>query len=831
MGLGRYHQKRDFSRTQEPRGKVERAAGRSFVVQKHEASHLHYDFRLEHDGVLLSWAVPKGPTADPAVKRLAMQVEDHPVDYGDFEGTIPQGQYGGGTVMVWDRGTWEPHHDVDAMIRKGHISFDLHGSRLKGGWHLIRTAADPQGRARWLLSKIDDAAANPGYELTETFKTSAKTRRTMAAIAKGTDVWRSNRAEPTEEPKRTAKKRAPKERAAATVPATLAPELCTLVDAAPEGDEWLHEVKLDGYRVLAHLDEGVVTLRTRRGHDWTDRFPTVARELARLPVKHAVLDGELVAPGERGTGDFQELQNSLEAGRDGGLVYFAFDLPFREGDLRKSPLSERKAALHALLGERKLPHVLESPSVEGHGSQVLRRACQRHLEGIVSKRLDSPYVSGRGRDWVKSKCLGRQEFVIVGYTRPKGARSHLGALLVGERVEGELRYAGKVGTGFSDASLDALAKQLKPLARADAPVPDVPRAVARGVIWVEPKLVCEIQFTERTREGLIRHPSFQGLREDKTAKETHREEAKPVTKPEQPSADAVVITHPDRVLYKDVGVTKADVVAYYEAVAERMLPHAGHRPLTLVRCPSGAGDKCFFQKHASHELGPGLVPVPVKEDGKTVEYIALGGADGLRSLVQMNALELHTWGSHVKSVERPDLLVLDLDPDPSVAWARVVEAAREVRELLREASLESFVKTTGGKGLHVCVPLTPKLDWDTTKTLAHGLANALVTRAPDRYLATMSKAKRKGKIFVDYLRNGRGATFVAPYSTRARPGATVAMPLRWEELTPTLDPRDFTVRTVPKLVARRRDPWADLLGTKQTVPAAVLRAITRDSAA
>lgn len=816
--LAKYRQMRDFAKTSEPRGAAAKRLPKaktalSFVVQKHDARNLHFDFRLELDGVLLSWAVPKGPSLDPSVKRLAMEVEPHPLEYGGFEGTIPRGEYGGGTVMVWDRGTWVPEGDPHQALAKGHLSFSLQGERLKGAWHLVRTrgrANDGHGNRDakpWLLFKSRDAAASEADTLLADEPNSVLTGRSFDEIA--AEVGEHD--EPPDSEKR-AKKKNKRVRSAAKLPEALAPELATLVDEAPSGDDWVHELKFDGYRILARVEGGAVTLLTRNGKDWTDRMPSLRATLEDLDVDSAFLDGELVALDDQGLSDFQALQNSLKAGQDDALVYYAFDLPFGpDGDLRERPLVERKSVLRELLAKsesRLAGRVRFSAHVVGSGPEFFENACKLGLEGTIAKRAASSYQSGRGKDWLKIKCGQRQEFTIVGYTQPSGSRSGFGALLLGTRREGELTYAGKVGTGFSQASLDDLHAKLAPLAVREPPVINPPRgADARGVQWVKPELVAEISFTEQTKEGLLRHPSFQGLREDKPAQEVNMETAVSIDT-RKTSSRKFPITNPNKVLFPAQGITKQELLDYYAVVATRMLPHVQNRPLTLVRCPNGYGKPCFFQKHPGSAAIKGLRSIPIREKEGKSPYSVLDDAQGLFALVQLGALEIHTWGSRADDFEHPDLLVFDLDPDPSVDYSAVIAGARAVREVFEHAGLETFVKTTGGKGLHVCVPIEPELSWDEAKDFTSRVAHAISERSPGLYVATQSKAKRKGKTFIDYLRNGRGATFVAPYSTRAREGAPIAVPLEWDELSPKLPPDHFNLRNVRKrLSLLRKDPF------------------------
>jgi bifunctional non-homologous end joining protein LigD len=784
--LEKYRKMRNFARTAEPRGakakplKPKKAPALSYVVQRHDARRLHYDFRLELDGVLLSWAIPKGPSLDPATKRLAVETEPHPLEYGEFEGEIAEGQYGAGTVMIWDRGTWEPEGDPRADYERGRLSFQLHGQKLKGTWHLVRTGTSERADGKnkqlgWLLIKSRDDFARPGDgTLPDT-------------------------------PARP--------KASGPRPKAPEPELATLVSEAPRGDDWVHELKFDGYRLLVTLHAGKARLETRNGNDWTSRMPALARALARLEVDAAVLDGELVALDDRGVSDFQRLQNSLGEGDGTGLVYYAFDLLHLSGkDLRSAALTERKRALAELL--KGSPKDLEttlrmSEHVVGQGPEFFRKACELGVEGIVSKRASSPYRSGRGRDWLKTKCTLRQEFVIVGYTDPGGSRSHFGALLLAVKGEAGFVYSGRVGTGFTEASLAELKKALAPLTVKQPPVVSAPRgAQARGVHWVEPKLVGEVAFTGFTSDGMLRHPTFQGLREDKSAAEVHAETP---AAPEPARTADYPLTNPDKVFYPAQRITKRELLDYYALVAERMLPHVRNRPLTLVRCPNGFDKPCFFQKHPGEGMPEGVRSVPIREQEGKAPYSVIDDERGLFGLVQLGALEIHTWGSHADDSEHPDILVFDLDPDPSVPFAEVMVAARELRSTFERAKLESFVKTAGGKGLHVCVPIAPELDWTQVKDFSRRVAEAMVQQHPKRYLATASKSMRRGKIFVDYLRNARGATFVAPYSTRARDGAPVAVPLDWDELDPKLRPDQWNVRNLrERLEIQRADPFARL---------------------
>jgi len=787
--LQSYRQKRDFARTPEPPGRTRAPSpAPSFCVQEHHASHLHFDFRLEMGGVLKSWAVPKGPCVDPDVSRLAVQVEDHPLEYGRFEGRIPEGQYGAGRVILWDRGTWAPESDPAKAYRSGKLVFRLEGEKLRGRWSLIRLRASERagGKANWLLRKLKDEAARPLSDV-DILRARPGSVREDAAAAPDEPIGRK-----------------------APFPSFIEPELATFVDQAPLGDEWVHEIKFDGYRFLAFIDRGRARLKTRNGREWSSRLPHLCQRLAKsLRVTSAVLDGELVALNEAGVSDFAALKDALGRADERLLLYYAFDLLYLDGrDLRDLPLGDRKKALRALVENAKLPSLSYSDHIEGRGQLVFRRSCEYALEGTVSKRKDAPYRSGRQTDWVKIKCQKRQEFVVAGYTDPRGSRQGLGALLLGVHEGGRLLYAGKVGTGFSSGFLKDLRRKLGALGRPESPFASaVPRSVSRGAHWVEPRLVAEVLFSNWTRDHRLRHPSFLGLREDKPPAQIVREV--PAAAPRK--APSVRLTHPERWMYPEAELTKADLAHYYEQLAPRILPHVAGRLLSLVRCPDGAGKPCFYQKRAFEGAPASLKSA---EGGVYIEDEA-----GLRTLAQYGVLEIHPWGSRLKDLEHPDRCTFDLDPGPGVAWPAVVRAAREVRNELKGRGLESFVKTSGGKGLHVVVPMEPGPTWDEIKAFSRRVAEELSKRYPDRYTATMSKSARPGRIFIDYLRNGRGATAVAAYSPRARTGATVSLPLAWEELTTSLSPDLFTIRTVPTRLKRiRKDPWRRFFMVRQSLP-------------
>lgn len=847
--LAEYNRRRDFSRTAEPKGDRRRpargkgrGAGLAYLIQKHDASRLHYDFRLELDGVLKSWAVTRGPSLDPRDKRLAVRTEDHPLDYGDFEGVIPAGQYGGGTVMLWDRGTWEPKDDPQEGLRKGKLSFHLKGERLQGDWALVRMRGKPgEKRENWLLVKERDAAAAETADLLTRHSGSVASGRSMAQISETGAGPGDKVPDLAAKPARAPRRRTGRTSSGAR-PAFVAPALATLVDAAPDGDDWLHEIKWDGYRLQAILQDGRVRLLTRNRKDWTARFPAIRDLLARLPVAGAVIDGEVVAltDGSEGGGprsDFAALQRALKAG--GALCYIAFDLLHLDGaDLRRQPLEDRKAALAGLLGEG-----LEGAQAElrycdhiaGGGAEVHAHACDLKLEGIVSKRAGRPYRSGRHRDWLKSKCARREEFAIAGFSPSDKAGRPFASLLLGSFEDGRLVYRGRVGSGFDGDTLTALAAAMRPLARKTSPFADVPRDVAGEARWLTPKLVAEISYTERTSDGLLRHPVFQGLREDKAAREVHLDKPEPAA-PTRPKGGGAGggrnrLTSPDRILYPEQGLTKADLAGYLQDVADWMLPYLAGRPVSLVRCPQGRTRACFFQRHRSDGMPAAIHSIAIREkDGEAADYLYLKDRDGLAAMAQFGVLELHLWGARAADVERPERLVFDLDPDPALSFADVRRAALEVRDILAALDLQSFPLLTGGKGVHVVAPLRPKRDWAEVKAFARALAERLAAAAPDRYLSKASKQARKGRIFLDWLRNERGATAICPYSPRARNGAPVAVPLTWEELARARSGGDYDI---PKVLRRLRhleeDPWAGYFELKQEISPAALSAVTGGS--
>jgi bifunctional non-homologous end joining protein LigD len=901
--LEAYRAKRDFAVTQEPsgaRGTKKKAAksALSFVVQKHAARRLHYDFRLELDGVLKSWAVAKGPSLVPGEKRLAVHVEDHPLDYGGFEGTIPEGQYGAGSVIVWDRGVWTPEGDPHKGYAKGHLNFTFDGDKLKGGWHLVRMAQKPGERGdNWLLIKAHDSFAREAgdpdilieaplsvlsgqpVEAIEKDKksrtwTSGKPAATpVPVVAAGLSPRRRARAplaesealgKPTTMAKASAKAASPKTASAKTasvkskreapldiakpltmpkaarklkMPDFVEPCLATAATAPPAGANFVHEIKFDGYRLQPVLDDGRVVIRTRRGLDWTQRFPAIAEAIAALPVKSAIFDGEAVVEDRNGVADFAKLQDALKSGEQHSIVFYAFDLLYLDGyDLRPAPLSERKAVLEKILAGAPENGVLRYSAHFGtDGGTLLRHVCALGAEGVVSKRIDRPYQSGRNRDWYKAKCADRQEFVVIGFSPSTATPKAIGSLALGYYAGGELRYAGRAGTGYDAATARALYAQLQKMRRDAAPVEAaLPAEARRGMRWAEPKLVAEIEFRGWTGGDLVRQASFKALREDKDPREIMREVAvapdssSPASEApsrQQPKARAmsepktsVKLTHPDRVLWPQAGFTKQALADYYALAWPFMKSHVVARPLALLRCPSGIGEGCFFQKHVWEGAGAHIKLREDPEDGKSL--VGVDDFDGLIALVQASVLEIHPWEARFDDLEAPDRLIFDLDPGEGIQWSDLVRAARGVRARLSNDGLESFVKTSGGKGLHVVAPIAPRASWAEAKAYARGIAEALAVAAPDRLTATMAKRERSGRIYVDYLRNARGATAVAAYSTRARPEAGVSTPLAWSELDSIGSGDHFTLRNIGRrLQGLRSDPWAGMAKAKQALPA------------
>jgi bifunctional non-homologous end joining protein LigD len=894
VALQTYRAKRNFTITPEPRGKAAKRSGHQFVIQKHAARRLHYDLRLELDGVMKSWAVTRGPSLVPGEKRLAVQVEDHPIEYNAFEGTIPQGQYGGGTVMVWDRGVWEPEGDPHKALENGNLTFALDGEKLHGKWHLVRLRGRPrETKANWLLIKSKDEAARDvdDPDILEEKPLSVVTGRSIPEIAEGKGrkrIWQSNRSvkenvkagatrgsgTASARPKRTARSqrrtgesKQPKAKRSkakdagprgAPLPTFVPLVLAALNERPPEDSGWVHEIKFDGYRIQARLDHGTVKLLTRKALDWTEKFRPVAEAIAKLPAEQALIDGEIVSETESGVSSFSQLQQDLSEGRTDRMVYFVFDLLHLDGrDLTGTPLIERKEALRGLTAGLAPDGAIRiSEHFEEQGSTLLDHACRMGLEGIISKRRDAPYRSGRGGDWIKTKCANRQEFVVAGYAPSTVDSRAIGALVLGYYENGELRYAGRCGTGYTHRMARELSQRLQPLRIDKPPFAKLPaeETRARNARWVEPKLVAEADFRGWTHGDRIRQASFQGIREDKSPQDVVREKnvmppaakktkagartsrasatpraaagtaragtggasARP-TKPAAAPRYNVTLSNPDRVYWEDVGVTKQALVDFYADIWEWIAPHMVGRPLALVRCPEGATGQCFFQKHASAGIEQKWLRLVREPDGDHV--ITIADLDGLISLAQAGVLEIHTRGTTADSMETADRLVFDLDPGPGIEWSDIVDAARDVRQRLSDLGLVTFLKTSGGKGLHVVLPIKPT-PWDDAKAFTRSIAEAMAADEPSRYTATIKKSVRQKRIFVDYLRNSREATAIAPYSTRARPGAPVSSPITWEELANQTSANRYTVLNLHQRLARlRKDPWADIGKLKQPLPA------------
>ncbi len=905
--LARYRAMRDFTTTAEPSGGAGAdwapAGGLPFVIQKHAATRLHYDFRLGWRGVLKSWACAKGPSYNTRDKRLAVQVEDHPLEYGGFEGTIPKGQYGGGTVLLWDQGTWEPlpGTDFDEGMQKGSLKFTLHGHKLEGRWTLVRMGgrAANESKPNWLLIKEHDGQErndDSAPAIIDSAPNSVVTGRDLATIAEADDhVWESHLVENGKAPanrsrfsqklkdahlhgavaadskvkkagdaeekeislspsskalppgktragkipaRETTSAASPDSAPTEAMPAFIPPQLASVSDSVPPGTGWLHELKLDGYRIQAHLTPGKrgrrqVTLFTRSGLDWTHRMPAIVKALELLTVKQAVLDGELVVLDSEGKSSFSKLQTAFEKGDLEAFTYFVFDLLHLDGrNLRVLPLEARKTLLEPLIEAVALSKIQFSQHLAIDASEVLAHACGLGVEGILAKQGSARYISGRSDTWLKLKCTHRQEFVVAGFTPPKDSGTGLGSLLLGYYRERELVYCGRCGTGFSQASARAVRKQLELLRQVKAPFAKaLSREARKDAVWVRPELVCEARFATWTKDGLLRHASFQGLRTDKPAREVVKEtgvplnadriedeapnsNSKPVARVTRPPATRKTgrLTHPDKVLDPASGTTKQQLSDYLAAVSSVMLPHITGRPVSIVRCPNGTGKPCFFQKHAAAGLpgSVGSVAVPDHDNpGRSEPYITVDSAEALAALAQLGVLELHPWGSKAGALEQPDQLILDLDPDATIPWAALVESALAIRAFLKDLQLESWVKTTGGKGLHIVVPMEPSVEWLEFRRFARGIAAAVESSAPKLYLIKMTKAARKGRIFLDWMRNERGSTAVAPWSPRAREGMRVAVPLGWEELVS--GPPQFAVANFEqwrKRAVPAHDPWA-----------------------
>jgi bifunctional non-homologous end joining protein LigD len=864
--LDDYNRMRDFSATSEPAAKrsgkkTAKDHALQFCIQKHDASRLHYDFRLELDGALKSWAVPKGPSLDPKVKRLAVHVEDHPIDYATFEGSIPEGHYGAGDVIVWDRGVWIPQEDPAKAYAKGKLKFELQGEKLGGLWNLVRTHM-PGKQEQWFLIKHQDSAAKPesDYDVVAAEPDSVLSDRTIVPKKAKTAA----KPKPVKKP---ARKVAAKQRSAqltgahkARLPDQLKPELATLVEKAPPG-EWSYEIKFDGYRIMARIDHDEVKLFTRNGHDWTHKLPKQAEALVALGLESAWLDGEMVVANEQGVPDFQALQNAFESNRSGNILYYLFDMPYLNGvDLREVPVEERRVALATVLKPNKDPLLRFSDAFGEEPEALLNSACQMQMEGLIGKRLGSPYVSRRSSDWIKLKCKHRQEFVVVGFTDPQGARNAFGALLLGlhDRDSGELRYAGKVGTGFNETTLKHIYEQLKPLQVKKPAVVNPPTGFdAKGVHWLKPVLLAEVAFAEMTKDGSVRHAVFHGLRDDKPAEDiteerpkavkavkavkaqTSRKSAadKPATATKKKTAKAapapsqvglgdgkVRITHPDRVIDASSGTTKVQLAEYYASVAEWILPELKDRPVALVRAPDGIAGELFFQKNAERLAIPGITTLDKDVTGQPVMII--NNAEALIGAVQMSTVELHTWNATTENLDKPDRFVLDLDPDPALPWKSMVEATQLTLSVLDELGLKAFLKTSGGKGIHLVVPLTRKHGWDEVKDFSHAIVSHMAKLLPERFSAVSGPKNRVGRIFIDYLRNGLGATTICAYAARTREGLPVSVPIFREEVAELKGGNQWNIHNVQERLAEVGDePWADLKKTRQTITADMRRRV------
>lgn len=798
--LSEYNRKRDFAITAEPAGAAtggkRKASALTFVIQKHDARNLHYDLRLELDGVLKSWAVPKGPSLDPAHKRLAVQVEDHPLDYGGFEGSIPVGQYGAGDVIVWDRGVWQPHSDPHQAYAAGKLKFSLIGEKLSGDWALVRTRLKGSGdKEQWLLIKEQDNHARAGadYDIVQALPNSVLSD---ASVGK---------------PKARTKAKT-HAKTSVTLPAQLRPQLATLVDRAPEGD-WQYEIKLDGYRMLARIRDGEVRLFTRNAHDWTERLPRQTKALQALKLKDSWLDGEVVSLNGDGLPDLQALQNAFDIGRSLDIVYYLFDAPFLNGvDQRQEPVEARRSALKSALAPSRSKLLRFCGAFTANPRDIFESACDLNLEGVIGKRQGSPYVSARSADWIKLKCRLRQEFVIVGYTRPQGSRTGFGALLLAVNDDTGLVYTGRVGSGFDQASLTSLYTQLTSLERNTSPL-DKPltRTQARGVHWVKPALVGEVQFAEWTREGVVRQAAFVGLRTDKTIEQVIHEQprAAQTLKPVKRTSADVTVTHGERIIDPQSGTQKQQLAQFYTGVSEWILPFLRHRPVALLRAPEGIEGEQFFQKHAERLAIPNIKQLDPALDPGHARLMEIDSVGALIGAVQMGTVELHTWGATTDKIDTPDQFVLDLDPDPALPWKAMVEAAQLTLSVLDELGLQAFVKTSGGKGLHLVVPLARRDGWDTVKAFTKAIAQFMTAQLPERFTATSGPKNRVGKIFIDYLRNARGASTVAAYSVRARPGLPVSVPVSRDELKRLRSAQEWTVATLlQRLQGLKADPWA-----------------------
>ena len=848
--LKTYRAKRRFDATPEPaEGGVANEQERAFVVQKHWASRLHYDFRLELEGTMKSWAVPKGPSFDPADKRMAMPTEDHPIAYNQFEGTIPAGNYGAGKVIIWDKGTWVPLEDPRKGFRDGKLKFELRGHKLHGHWTLVRMKGRGNGREDpWLLIKERDASARPAteYSVVDERPESVSALEDRPGATSSSDAVRAAAAPPA-----NASSGPPEGARQAPLPDTLQPELAVLVDAPPtEPGEWVFEIKFDGYRMLARVEAGAIRFVTRNGNDWTSRLASLAKAMQSMDLPDGWYDGEIIMPGADTPADFQALQNAFDSARTDRIVYYLFDLPYCAGyDLRDVPLVQRREVLQRIVERKPHANVRFSEVFDAPAQDILNSACRLGLEGVIAKRRDSAYVCRRSSDWIKLKCAHRQEFVIGGWTDPKGSRTGIGSLLLGiHGDDGKLRYAGNVGTGFNEKTLLDLRKRLDAVAAARSPFDSgtgVPRAN-----WVRPELVCEVSYGEMTREGKVRHSVFHGLRSDKPAKSISleptvhepppdkaakagkpRRTPKAGATPKTPSSKAAGIalpstlrvSHPERVIDAQSGLTKIDLVRYYALVAPLMMEHLRRRPIAMVRAPDGIEGQLFFQKHLDRYKMAGVAQLDPAIFPGHPAMLEIESPEGLLSAAQMNVIEFHTWNAVAQTADKPDRMTFDLDPGEGVEWPQVKEAAALVRTFLTELGLPAWLKTSGGKGLHVVVPLKPQLGWDPVKDFSQAIVQHLARTIPQRFVSKSGPKNRVGRIFIDYLRNGFGATTICAWSARSRPGLGISVPVTWEELPGLKGGAHWTVATVHQRLDQGNAPWNGYKASSAPLAAAMKR--------
>tara|TARA_R110001599_G_scaffold159052_2_gene346211 strand:+ start:21831 stop:24458 length:2628 start_codon:yes stop_codon:yes gene_type:complete len=856
-----YKAKRDFAITTEPaEGGVENPEARSFVIQKHWATRLHYDFRLELDGTMKSWAIPKGPSFDSKDKRMAVHVEDHPISYNSFEGQIPAKQYGAGKVIIWDKGSWIPIGDPRKGYRDGNLKFELRGHKLSGKWALIRMKGKGEKKEPWLLIKEKDAYVRAAAEFSVVDEmpdsvahldqnVSPKSTRKKPP-AKATAKSRSATAKRSAKSKTSTTRAAttPKRKAAQTdyvipsnaqksaLPAKLLPQLATLAESPPSDADWLYEIKFDGYRIVTKIDDGKVQLFTRNGNDWTAKLPKLAQAIAKLKIGSAWLDGEIVVADENGIPSFQALQNAFDANNTAQIIYYVFDLPCFEGyDLRDAALTERRTLLQTILRKNSSDLIHFSETFNAPAADVVASACRMGLEGVIGKRKDSLYSSRRSRDWIKLKCTKRQEFVIGGFTEPKGARRGLGALLLGVHdAEGNLLYAGSVGTGFSEKILTELRKKLDAIVSKKNPFSSETDS-SKKAYWVKPTLLAEISFAEWTTNGHVRHAVFLGLRADKAAKGIVREQRgsshrptnskvkKSIAAPaEIPSTlpKNFTVSHGDRVVDTSTGITKIDLIRYYALVGPLMMPHLKGRPVSLVRAPEGIEQPLFFQKHMETPLD-GLALLPPQLDPDHAPLMEIAKPLGLLSAAQMNVVEFHTWNAVKTAINKPDRMTFDLDPGDGVSWQMMQEATILMGSFLQQLGLQSFVKTSGGKGMHVVVPLKKRYDWDTIKGFSQAIVKHMAATLPTRFVAKSGPKNRVGKIFIDYLRNGFGATTVAAWSVRSRPGLGVSVPVTWEEVEKLQASDQWTLKNIHTRLDQGNSPWEGYDKSTQNITSAM----------